>query len=58
MRTKLLSQAITVGCFAILTTLCQAQTWTTLTNPPPQGIALCMLLTDGGVMCQAGSNWY
>ena len=35
-----------------------AQTWTTLATRPPAGVGLCMLLTDGGVMCQSGANWY
>ncbi|HXB74865.1 MAG TPA: Ig-like domain repeat protein [Candidatus Acidoferrales bacterium] len=58
MRTKLLSRAIALACFALVTTLAHAQTWTTLTTRPPAGISLCMLLTDGGVMCQSGSAWY
>ncbi|MGC1521377.1 MAG: choice-of-anchor D domain-containing protein [Steroidobacteraceae bacterium] len=33
-------------------------TWTTLLNAPPEGLRLCLLLTDGSVMCQATQNWY
>ena len=33
-------------------------TWTTLLNAPPEGLQLCLLLTDGSVMCQAAQNWY
>jgi YD repeat-containing protein len=36
---------------ATFATLAQLS-WSTLTNQPPGGIGLCMLLTDGGVMCQ------
>jgi hypothetical protein len=32
--------------------------WTTLTNTPPGGVKLCLLLTDASVMCQSGQNWY
>src|SRR5271169_3269713 len=56
--TNRFSQSLTLACFAFIATLVHAQTWTTLTNRPPAGVALCMLLTDGGVMCQAGSAWY
>src|SRR5579884_1692801 len=38
------------------------QSWTALASQPPSGIDLCLLLTDGGVMCQAAlinqSAWY
>lgn len=36
----------------------KAQSWATLTNRPPASVTGCMLLTDAGVMCQAGNNWY
>jgi hypothetical protein len=44
----------------------RAQTWTALNNQPPAGVALCLLLTDGAVICQAGifsnhtptGDWY
>ncbi len=44
----------------------QAQTWTPLNQPPPVGVTLCLLLTDGSVICQssnyathtAGGDWY
>ena len=59
MRTELLlSRTIAPACFAFVITLAQAQTWTTLTTPPPSGVSSCMLLTDGGAMCQSGSAWY
>jgi hypothetical protein len=35
-----------------------AATWTSLTNPPPEGLQLCLLLTDASVLCQAVRNWY
>ncbi len=46
--------AMTLACLA------QAQSWTTLATPPPEGLTLCLLLTDGGVMCQGTSYsaWY
>ena len=43
---------------SLFSTVAQAQTWTTLTNAPPAGLTNCMLLTDGGVMCQSGTAWY
>jgi streptogramin lyase len=43
---------------AFFATIAQAQTWTTITNAPPSGVTNCMLLTDGGVMCQSGAAWY
>jgi hypothetical protein len=58
LRTKLLSQLSMVAGLALFTTVAQAQTWSTLTNRPPAGVGLCMLLTDGGVLCQANSAWY
>jgi len=33
-------------------------TWTTLANAPPEGLQLCLLLTDASVLCQAVQNWY
>jgi hypothetical protein len=36
----------------------QAQSWTSLSHQPGAGISYCLLLTDGGVMCQGGVNWY
>ena len=53
MHTRFLSKATALACFALATTLTQAQSWSTITNPPPVGVGLCMLLTHGGVMCQA-----
>jgi hypothetical protein len=55
---RLLSKTITLACFALAATLSHAQTWTTLTNRPPAGVSLCLLLTDGAVICQAGAAWY
>ena len=46
------------GALISLGLLLQAQTWTTLTNTPPAGVSACMLLTDGGVMCQSEANWF
>ena len=58
MRIKTFLQSITLASFILATTFVGAQTWSTLTNSPPNGVQLCMLLTDGGVMCQSGSAWY
>lgn len=33
-------------------------TWTTLANTPPEGLQLCLLLTDASLLCQAVQNWY
>ena len=46
--------AMTLACLA------QAQSWTTVATPPPDGLTLCLLLTDGSVMCQgvSYSAWY
>ncbi len=33
-------------------------TWTTLLNAPPEGLQLCLLLTDASLLCQATQNWY
>src|SRR3974390_181833 len=35
-------------------------TWTTLANEPPEGVQLCLLLTDASLLCQstAGQSWY
>ena len=46
--------AMTLGCLA------HAQSWTTIATPPPEGLTFCLLLTDGGVMCQGTSYsaWY
>ncbi len=35
-----------------------AQTWTPVMAAAPEPVGLCLLLTDGGVMCQAGPHWY
>jgi hypothetical protein len=35
----------------------QAQSWTALKNQPDVGVSLCMLLTDGTVICQSGGDW-
>ncbi len=43
------------------TGLAVTQTWSTLSNQPPGPVGLCMLLTDGGVMCQNSqtlTGWY
>jgi hypothetical protein len=34
-----------------------AQTWTSLHNPPSAGISNCLLLTDGSVICQSGTDY-
>jgi hypothetical protein len=45
--------AMTLACLA------RAQSWTTIATPP-ESLTLCLLLTDGGVMCQGTSYsaWY
>ncbi|HZU28901.1 MAG TPA: putative Ig domain-containing protein [Bryobacteraceae bacterium] len=48
----------TVALLALLIAAAEAQSWTTLTNAPPAAISSCMLLTDGGVMCQSETRWY
>ena len=58
MRTKLISQALAIAGLVLFSSAAQAQTWTYITNLPPASLTNCMLLTDGGVMCQSGSNWY
>jgi hypothetical protein len=35
-----------------------AQNWTPVATNAPEPVGLCLLLTDGGVMCQAGPHWY
>ena len=50
-------------CLALDTLPARAQSWTALTNSPPAGIGLCLLLTDGSVLCEAGpyynlAPWY
>ena len=44
--------------FSALTLSLQAQSWTTVSSAPPSGVSNCMLLTDGGAMCQSGTSWY
>src|SRR5579862_9010780 len=58
MRTRLLSHSIAVVCLAMAPALAPAQSWTTINTPPPAGLSPCLLLTDGGVMCQSSSAWY
>lgn len=63
MRTKYFTPAAILACLALAKLPVYAQTWTPLTNQPPAGVTLCLLLTDGSVMCQANilynlSNWY
>src|SRR5579871_644943 len=58
MQKKIFSRLMTVGCFALFATLAQGQLWTPLTNPPSALVTSCMLLTDGGVMCQSGVTFY
>jgi hypothetical protein len=36
----------------------RAQSWTVLNHQPGVPIQLCLLLTDGGVICQSGPDWY
>jgi hypothetical protein len=55
MSKKDLSQLIRLASLVLTSTLAHAQSWTTIHNSPPAGVNLCMLLTDGGVMCQ-GTN--
>ena len=50
-------------CLALGTHPGRAQSWTALSNSPPAGIGLCLLLTDGSVLCQANTvynlaPWY
>jgi hypothetical protein len=33
-------------------------TWTSLVHAPPDGVELCLLLTDASVLCQANESWY
>lgn len=33
-------------------------TWATATHAPPEGVQLCLLLTDASLLCQADKNWY
>lgn len=33
-------------------------TWTTLGRAPPEGLQLCLLMTDATVLCQSAQNWY
>ena len=33
-------------------------TWTTLVNAPPEGLQLCVLMTDATVLCQSAQSWY
>ena len=47
------SSPIALGGLGVVTA-----TWTTLLNAPPEGLRLCLLLTDGSVTCQATQNWY
>ena len=58
MYNKILTRSALWAGLAFFTTQLYAQTWTTVTNRPPAGVTNCMLLTDGGVMCQAGASWY
>lgn len=50
-------------CLTLGTRSAPAQSWNTLTNSPPAGIELCLLLTDGSVLCEANvvyklARWY
>ena len=47
-----------VAVLMVATVRSQAQTWTPVATPAPEPVGLCLLLTDGGVMCQAGPHWY
>ena len=55
---KIKIQFVALAGLTFLSTLAHAQTWTTIANRPPGNVTNCMLLTDGGVMCQNGSAWY
>lgn len=55
--------AVMLACLALVAAPANAQTWTSLMNQPLNGVNLCMLLTDGSVICQANldynlSTWY
>ena len=58
MRVRLFAAGL--GLLAWLTGAAWAGTWTQLTNSPPGGPNVMLLLTDGSVMVQAGggSGWY
>ena len=58
MHNKTLTRSALLAGLAFFTTQIYAQTWTTVANKPPAGVTNCMLLTDGGAMCQAGASWY
>jgi hypothetical protein len=58
MRLGLLTSAAVMSLVTLWVTPSDAQTWTSVSSSPPAGVSLCLLLTDGGVMCQASSNWY
>lgn len=58
LQTIKLNQWTALAGLALFTTLAHAQSWSTIANKPPGGVTNCMLLTDGGVMCQNGGAWY
>ena len=58
MQTIKLNQWTALAGLALFTTLAHAQSWSTIANKPPGNVTNCMLLTDGGVMCQNGGAWY
>jgi len=54
---KLVIALLTVTGFVAENRVAQGQTWTPLRNQPSLSLSNCLLLTDGGVICQAGSAW-
>jgi hypothetical protein len=60
MRKNFLGRAAALIGFGFAVTVANAQSWTTITNQPPNSLTFCMLLTNGSVMCQGTSfsDWY
>ena len=52
--------AVGVGLLALLAGVARAGTWTQITNAPPSGLVVMLLLTDGTVMAQGDDtiSWY
>jgi len=52
--------AVGVSLLALLAGVARAGTWTQLTNAPPSGLVVMLLLTDGTVMAQGDDtlSWY
>jgi len=55
---NLISVAITAATALFTAAVAQGQSWAGLNHQPGAPLSLCLLLTDGSVMCQSNRDWY